>query len=66
MVMFCLCASIASSVMPGVISAASFDCGKASSEVEKTICSDDEHPTSMLTQTLFDRFGPEVHSERID
>ena len=38
----CLCAFIVTLVLTSVASAASFDCEKASSEVEKLICSDDE------------------------
>jgi uncharacterized protein len=49
-VMFCLCASIAIFVIPSVVFAASFDCGKAASEVEKIICSDDE--LSRLDESL--------------
>jgi uncharacterized protein len=49
-VMFCLCASIAVFVIPSMIFAASFDCGKAASEVEKLICSDAE--LSRLDESL--------------
>jgi uncharacterized protein len=49
-VMFCLCALIAIFVIPSVIFAASFDCGKATSEIEKLICSNDE--LSKLDESL--------------
>ena len=48
--MFCVCALTALSVIPSVIVAASFDCGKATSEVEKIICGDDE--LSRLDESL--------------
>ena len=49
-IVFCLCALITIFVIPSVIFAASFDCGKATSEVEKIICSDDE--LSKLDESL--------------
>src|SRR4030042_5198380 len=49
-VMFCLCVLIAIFVSPSVIFAASFDCGKAASKIEKLICSDDE--LSKLDESL--------------
>lgn len=45
-----LCALIAIFVIPSVILAASFDCGKAVSKIEKLICSDDE--LSKLDESL--------------
>jgi len=48
--MFCLCTLIAISVIPSVIHAASFDCSKATSEVEKLICGNDE--LSKLDESL--------------
>ncbi len=47
---FCLCALITIFVIPSVLFAASFDCGKAVSEVEKIICGDDE--LSKLDESL--------------
>lgn len=47
---FCLCALITIFVIPSVIFAASFDCGKATSEIEKLICSNDE--LSKLDESL--------------
>jgi ankyrin repeat protein/uncharacterized protein YecT (DUF1311 family) len=38
-IIFCLCALIAIFVIPSVIFAASFDCTKAPSEIEKLVCS---------------------------
>ncbi len=50
MAMFCLCAVIAIFVVPSVIFAASFDCGKATTEIEKLICGNDE--LSKLDESL--------------
>src|SRR5512139_946550 len=49
-IVFCLCALIAIFLIPSVINATSFDCGKATSEVEKIICSNDE--LSKLDESL--------------
>ena len=53
-VMFCLCALIAIVVIPSVIFAASFDCGKSTSEIEKLICSDEE--LSKLDESLSEAY----------
>jgi len=47
---FSLCALIGISAIPSVIFAASFDCGKANTEVERLICSNDE--LSKLDESL--------------
>jgi uncharacterized protein len=53
-VMFCLCALIAIFAIASVIFAASFDCGKAKTEVEKLICSGDE--LSKLDESLSEAY----------
>lgn len=50
----CLCALIASLVTPSGIFAASFDCEKAASKIEKLICSDDE--LSQLDESLSEAY----------
>ena len=49
-IVFSLCALVTIFLIPSVIFAASFDCGKAASEVEKIICGNDE--LSKLDESL--------------
>ena len=61
-VMFCLCALIAIFVIPSAILAASFDCSKATTKVEKMVCASPElsqldESLSRAYQAVQKRFG---------
>jgi len=69
MVRFSLCASIAIFVIPTISFAASFDCAKATSEVEKLICGNDD--LSRLDEYLHKAFlkalkRPDIKQQTIE